>query len=229
MSRLTEKQFEKYLKISIQNYGHTYFDILEEWKAPHTFSPAFEAIMDRKMQKLEKEYPKPRKSSLRKTLIVLAIVFAILATTVLSVGALRSTLFNFITNVFPTHTEVQIKSDDVSAIQQYNTYQINPIPEGFQKTYRSAQDLNAGFVTSSYTHDESYVIFSQYLQSAYTSNINTEGTQMTPIDIRGHHGFSVSLETETYLAWEEDQYVFTLTGNVDQTVLLEFANNIIVE
>ena len=49
---------------------------------------------------------------------------------------------------------------------------------------------------------------------------------MIPIDIRGHHGFSVSLETETYLAWEEDQYVFSLTGNVTKDILMQFANNI---
>lgn len=229
MSRLTERQFEKHLKTSIQSYGNTYFDILEEWKAPHFFSPAFEAAMNLEIQKLEQKHSKPRRSSLRKTLIVLIVVFAILTTTVLSVGALRSALFNFIAKVFPTYTEVQLESDGNTSIASNDIYQISPLPEGFHMTYQSTQDLTLGFVSSTYTHDESYVIFTQYLQSAYTPNINTEGTEMIPVDIRGHYGFSVSLETETYLAWEEDSYVFSLTGNLDQDVLLEFANNIIIE
>lgn len=223
--KLTERQFEKYLKMSIQNYGAAYIDISDEWNLPHTFSPTFETTMNDAIQTLEKSSSKSKKPRFRK-IIIIAIIISIMATMVLSVGALRSAIYNFITEVFPTHTEVEIESDHIASITSNDIYRVDPIPEGFQISYHSSWEPNIDFISSIYGHNESYVIFTQYLQSAYTPNINTEGTEMIPIDIRGHHGFSVSLETETYLAWEEDQYVFSLTGNVTKDILMQFANNI---
>lgn len=225
---MTERQFEKYLKMSIQNYGAAYIDISDEWNLPHTFSPAFETTMNDAIRTLEKTYSKAKKPRFRKTIIV-AIIIIIVATMVLSVGALRSAIYNFITEVFPTHTEVEIESDHIASITPNDIYRINPIPEGFQMSYHSSWNPNTSFASSSYSYHENYVVFTQYLQSVYTPNVNTEDAEIIPIDIRGHHGFSVSLNEETYLAWEENGFVFSLSGNVSEDVLLEFANNIIIE
>lgn len=226
--KLTERQFEKYLKMSIQNYGAAYIDISDEWNLPHTFSPTFETTMNDAIQTLEKSSSKSKKSRFRK-IIIIAVIISIMATMVLSVGALRSTIYHFITEVFPTHTEVEIESDHIASITPNDIYRIDPIPEGFQMSYQSSWNPNTSFASSSYSYHENYVVFTQYLQSAYTPNINTEGTEIVPIDVRGHHAFSVSLNEETYLAWEENGFVFSLSGNVSEDVLLEFANNIIIE
>ena len=226
--KLTERQFEKYLKMSIQNYGAAYIDISDEWNLPHTFSPAFETTMNDAIQTLEKTYSKAKKPRFRK-IIIIAIIIIIVATMVLSVGALRSAIYHFITEVFPTHTEVEIEADHIASITPNDIYRVDPIPEGFQMSYQSSWNPNTSFSSSSYSCHENYVVFTQYLQSAYTPNINTEGTEIVPIDVRGHHGFSVSLNEETYLAWEENGFVFSLSGNVSEDVLLEFANNIIIE
>ena len=60
MIQLTERQFEKYLKMSIQNYGAAYIDISDEWNLPHTFSPAFETTMNDAIQTLEKTSSKSK-------------------------------------------------------------------------------------------------------------------------------------------------------------------------
>ena len=60
MIQLTERQFEKYLKMSIQNYGAAYIDISDEWNLPHTFSPAFETTMNDAIQTLEKHPQNPK-------------------------------------------------------------------------------------------------------------------------------------------------------------------------
>lgn len=228
MIQLTERQFEKYLKMSIQNYGAAYIDISDEWNLPHTFSPTFETTMNDAIRTLEKTYSKAKKPRFRK-IIIIAIIIIIVATMVLSVGALRSAIYHFITEVFPTHTEVEIEADHIASITPNDIYRVDPIPEGFQMSYQSSWNPNTSFSSSSYSCHENYVVFTQYLQSAYTPNINTEGTEIVPIDVRGHHGFSVSLNEETYLAWEENGFVFSLSGNVSEDVLLEFANNIIIE
>ena len=209
--KLTERQFEKYLKMSIQNYGAAYIDISDEWNLPHTFSPAFETTMNDAIQTLEKTSSKSKRPRFRKIIIIIAVIVSIMATMVLSVGALRSAIYHFITEVFPTHTEVEIEADHIASITLNDIYP------------------NTGFASSSYSCHENYVVFTQYLQSAYTPNVNTEGTEIVPIDVRGHHGFRVTTEEEIYLAWEEDGFVFSLSGNVSEDVLLEFANNIIIE
>lgn len=225
---MTERQFEKYLKMSIQNYGAAYIDISDEWNLPHTFSPTFETTMNDAIQTLEKSSSKSKKSRFRK-IIIIAVIISIMATMVLSVGTLRSTIYHFITEVFPTHTEVEIESDHIASITPNDIYRIDPIPEGFQMSYQSSWNPNTSFSSSSYSCHENYVVFTQYLQSAYTPNVNTEGTEIVSIDVRGHHGFRVTTEAEIYLAWEEDGFVFSLSGNVSEDVLLEFANNIIIE
>lgn len=229
MMQLTERQFEKYLKMSIQNYGAAYIDISDEWNLPHTFSPAFETTMNDAIQTLEKTSSKSKRPRFRKIIIIIAVIISIMATMVLSVGALRSAIYHFITEVFPTHTEVEIEADHIASITPNDIYRVDPIPEGFQMSYHSSWNPNTGFASSSYSYHENYVIFTQYLQSAYTPNVNTEGTEIIPIDVRGHHGFRVTTEEEIYLAWEEDGFVFSLSGNVSEDVLLEFANNIIIE
>lgn len=60
---MTERQFEKYLKMSIQNYGAAYIDISDEWNLPHTFSPAFETTMNDAIQTHEKTILKIQKAS----------------------------------------------------------------------------------------------------------------------------------------------------------------------
>lgn len=228
MMKLTERQFEKYLKMSIQNYGAAYIDISDEWNLPHTFSPAFETTMNDAIQTLEKTSSKSKRPRFRK-IIIIAIIIIIVATMVLSVGALRSAIYHFVTEVFPTHTEVEIEADHIASITPNDIYRVDPIPEGFQMSYQSSWNPNTSFSSSSYSCHENYVVFTQYLQSAYTPNINTEGTEIVSIDVRGHHGFRVTTEAEIYLAWEEDGFVFSLSGNVSEDVLLEFANNIIIE
>lgn len=208
------------------NNGTTYIDILDEWNLPHTFSPTFETTMNDAIQTLKKTPSKSKKPRFRK-IIIIAIIITIMATMVLSVGALRSAIYNFITEVFPTHTEVEIESDHIASITPNDIYRVDPIPEGFQMSYHSSWDPNIDFISSIYGHNESYVIFTQYLQSAYTPNINTEGTEIIPTDVRGYHGFSVSLNENTYLAWEESGYVFSLSGNVTKDILIQFANNVI--
>ena len=113
---MTERQFEKYLKMSIQNYGAAYIDISDEWNLPHTFSPAFETTMNDAIQTLEKTSSKSKRPRFRKIIIIIAVIISIMATMVLSVGALRSAIYHFITEVFPTHTEVEIEADHIASI-----------------------------------------------------------------------------------------------------------------
>ena len=219
---MIDGKFEKFLILSIQNCGEDYFIVPAEWRRPHEFSSSFEKNMNSLIGKQKRFCYPHTKIRLKKILLVVAVMVVFLVTTVLGVGALRSTFYNFILNYFPTHVEVRVASEEERSAPNV-VYRIDPIPEKYSFTYQTPWRLEDGLIATEYRRNSEYVIFAQHLQSSYHPDIRIENSEITFIDLRGHHGFIIASQAGTYLAWQEDGYVFSLSGDVDQDILLKFA------
>ena len=152
----------------------------------HQFSPEFE----RKMEKLLRHEHRPHRILLHSTgkrVAVLAAVIALLAASMLSVGAVRESIVSFFTQVYeeftaiifdqPEETGRTYEADSIDAIE------VTYIPEGFELISESKNDVESRM---EYVDDRgNRIIIRQTLNRNTQRTIDTEGVESEEVFIQG--------------------------------------------
>ena len=157
--------------------------------------------------------------------IVVAILCA--AITACSIEPLREFFKKFFIEIFDTHTLVQ--SNDYADTPESITeiYEITNIPQGFELTYKDQLSDITTYYVNEYRNNEQFIFFSQSVKSKYQVNVNTENTTMIPIHVNGYEGYLVEMTNKEYcISWDNDIYIFTITGNIDKLSLIKMAESV---
>lgn len=223
---MTDKQFDVFLENTIKNFGEDYIEFSEETIIQHTFSKRFERKMARLIRQQKSFYFPMIKTPIRRTVTIMVTVIIILSTTVISVSALREAFVRFITEVFNTHTEVQTIQDDTAPESFEDIYVITSIPDGFEIVFQNDNITEAPALITEYRNGQKRIIFSQCIKSRYDVNVNTEGYEMKRIDINGNEGFIVDMVDDYYIAWDNGDYILTISSNVGENALIDIADSV---
>ena len=223
---MTDKQFDVFLENTIKNFGEDYIEFSEETIIQHTFSKRFERKMSRLIRQQKSFYFPMIRTPIRRTVTIMVTVIIILSTTVISVSALREAFIRFITEIFDTHTEVQVISDDTAPESFEDIYAITNIPDGFEIIFRNDNIDGTPVLMTEYRNGQQRIIFSQYIKSRYDVNVNTEGYEMERIDINGNEGFIINMVDDYYIAWDNGDYIFEVVGNVGENTLIDVVNSV---
>lgn len=193
----------------------------------HQFSPEFE----RKMEKLLRHEHRPHRILLHSTgkrVAVLAAVIALLAASMLSVGAVRESIVSFFTEVYeeftaiifeqPEETGRTYEADSIDAIE------VTYIPEGFELKSESKNDVESRM---EYVDDRgNRIIIRQTLNRNTQRTIDTEGVESEEVFIQSHKGIYFENKGFGTLIWNDDTQVFYISSKLQKDDILKIAESI---
>ena len=223
---MTDKQFDVFLENTIKNFGEDYIEFSEETIIQHTFSKRFERKMARLIRQQKSFYFPMIRTPIRRTVTIMVTVIIILSTTVISVSALREAFIRFITEIFDTHTEVQTIQDNTAPECFEDIYVITNIPDGFEIVFQNDNIEETPVLITEYRSGQQRIIFSQSIKSRYIVNVNTEGYEMTRVDINGNEGFIVDFADDIYIVWDNRDYILEIDSNIGKDALIDVVKSV---
>ena len=188
-----------------------YDELLVE-NVEHEFSPEFEKRMEKLISRRKKPYFRMINTVGKRVACIALVVVIASATTVMSVDALRNAVFKFIINTFSFGS--YIKTEETSNNYPKTIEEIYDITYDLSGYHVIFEDNNDVHRIKNYRNDENTVYFSQYTHDSYNLFINTEGTEITHIDIDGYdvmyycdnHGYHT-------IIFDNGRYIFMLSVN----------------
>lgn len=193
----------------------------------HQFSPEFE----RKMEKLLRHEHRPHRILLHSTgkrVAVLAAVIALLAASMLSVGAVRESIVSFFTEVYEEFTAIifdqpeemgrTYEADSIDAIE------VTYIPEGFELISESKNDVESRM---EYVDDcGNRIIIRQTLNRNTQKTIDTEDVESEEVVVKKYRGIYFENKGFGTLIWDDSKQSFEIAGNVERDEIFKVAESI---
>lgn len=184
---------------------------------------------DRKMRKIIKSYERKiyfkKLISYSKVAAIILLAFIVTATaSVMSVEAWRIKVLNLFVNKNDTHSDV--KFNEVPPAQG-SKYEIQAItfeymPEGFKPEVRRTEPEN---IFVNFSNGDQYFSFT-FRPVSGSFKVDTEESEIEKI-IMGKHEALLSKKQDRYiLLWNEADYSYQLSGNIDKTLLIKIGENI---
>lgn len=193
----------------------------------HQFSPEFE----RKMEKLLRHEHRPHRILLHSTgkrVAVLAAVIALLAASMLSVGAVRESIVSFFTQVYeeftaiifdqPEETGRTYEADSIDAIE------VTYIPEEFELISESKNDVESRM--EYVDQDGERIIIRQQLLKNGSATIDTEKVESREVLIGQRTALYSENKGYGTLIWNDDVQVFYISASLDEKEIIRIAESI---
>lgn len=224
---MTDREFDLLLEESIKMFGDQYIDIPEEaWSYTHEFSPKFEKRMQKLIRQQRRFYYPLVKTPIRRLVTIAVTVIIALSVLTMSVGALRNAFFQFLTEVFHTHTTVMSSETDDSPTDFRDVYEPTELPDQFELIQKNDSFVDIPYLLLIYKKDDQYIIFHQWLKSRYDIAINTEQDKADPIEINGFEGFMLNTGGNCVITWDNGDYIFEIVANIGKDALISLAESV---
>lgn len=162
---------------------------------------------------------RPR-STIKKRLIIIAIILAIL-TSIFSITAARETIWNFIITTYEKFSNISFTSPDPNTVMP-DEETIKPedlkLPPGF--TEKDRFEFTVALKVVYATPDGREFMFDKVITEGTQMSINTEGVQTEEIAVRGKTGLYYANMGVEHLIWTEGRYVIQISGKITKEELL---------
>lgn len=225
---MTRSEFNETFRSVI---SEEFADIPPESEIQYEFSKEF---LD-KMQKLingteddtHKAQKKHRSSVAIKRIVALAAALIVLFAGIMSVGAVREPVVNFIVKTYEGFKRVLFSGDSLTEID--HVYAFAEVPEGFVETQRiSNKEMN--LVRYENRETGAVIVISQSITTDYSFSLDSENGEIKTFDTNGKEVKIYCAESQTLYSafWVEDTYIMELTysGETDTDELLRLINTI---
>lgn len=225
---MTRSEFNETFRSVI---SEEFADIPPESEIQYEFSKEF---LD-KMQKLingteddtHKAQKKHRSSVAIKRIVALAAALIVLFAGIMSVGAVREPVVNFIVKTYEGFKRVLFSGDSLTEID--HVYAFAEVPEGFVETQRiSNKEMN--LVRYENGETDAVIVISQSITTNYSFSLDSENGEIKTFDTNGKEVKIYCAESQTLYSafWVEDTYIMELTysGETDTDELLRLINTI---
>lgn len=217
-----EEVFRAFREVASEEFSH----IPNEEDIEYEFSERFNKKMDKLFKKIERNSTHTV-SKLPKRILVVAAAIVIILAGLMSVGAIREPIVNFIVEIFNNSIDFNFSGDTSKKIEY--EYSFSKIPKGFEEISKTSDD---GVVYTEYKNAETdeLIILDQSV---------TDGSWIT---VDNEHG-TISVEMidgiETYIytnengekiqaIWIEETYYLILTyyGDIEKDEFIELIKTI---
>ena len=202
---MTNNEFDDIIKEAFRQNISKYIPESDIDYTPHKFSPEFE----RKMNILMGKDSKPVKFTFKKLLI--AVIAALLAAFIIamSVSAVREAFFNFLMDIFDTHTVVESVDDVDAPLEFADKYEITADMSDYELVYFD-EDMFCREYT--YENENCTIYFEQKIKEYYSISVNTEGYDIETIYIDNCEGFYVNMYNQNgqIIMWDNGDYVLSI-------------------
>lgn len=181
------------------------------------------------MRKMSKKYGKRKFKPYYKAAAVILIFFTVGITTVYNADAYK---LKFITQFFKTDD----KSIDISTKENPLEYDIDELPEGWDYIYLP-QSVPVGFrvdevelykksIDITYVKGDKYIYFGQCNMLNTNLSIDNERHSMEEIKIGNYDGYLFLGENDNMLEWNNEEYSFSIEGNLTENEIIAFAESL---
>ncbi len=223
------KEIDQKLILAFERYNKELCESLptDDQLKDITFSQVFE----KKMQKLIKAQKKSyyyliNTVGKRVAVIILAIMISLTAT-VFGVKAIRESVIEFITETFERFTNVIVRYEEpptqteiIKAAPQY-------IPEGY--TVESEMDIG-GVYRKIYRNQENISInYIQQINFGTIYNLDTENVEFKKIYINSLDGIKYVKNKSNIVVFADENYLYTIQGQIPFDELIKIAESIKTE
>lgn len=173
----------------------------------HEFSPEFEKKMEqmiRRQRRMENRLPILKMA--RKVAVILVICCMIAFSGLMTVEAFRDRVIHFFTQVFSTHTEIEISTEGYEDAELV-PLELGYLPEGMEEVDRQE---NENLIRSTYQNE---IYFLDIEQSVVTDGILI-------LDTEGASSQICSIEAKTVTVIEKDNCFQAVWNDSDNSLLL---------
>ena len=176
------------------------------------------------------EQPIRLNSRLKKRLLVAVIILTILASAVgvsasreVIVGFIVSVFERFSTIVFNTPTETTDSRQDPSDSNDLWSREPSVIPAGYHQTEQSLVINSWQIIYANEAGQE--IIYAQMEKSTLQMIIDTEGTQIEEMTVKGYKAIYYANKGMHNVIWEDDRYAYTISGIITKDEIIRMANS----
>lgn len=225
---MTRSEFNETFRSVI---SEEFADIPPESEIQYEFSKEFLDKMQKLINGTEDDTHKAQKkqwsSVAIKRIVALAAALIVLFAGIMSVGAVREPVVNFIFKTYEGFKRVLFSGDSLTEID--HVYAFAEVPEGFVETQRiSNKEMN--LVRYENGETGAVIVISQSITTDYSFSLDSENGEIKTFDTNGKEVKIYCAESETLYSafWIEDTYIMELTysGETDTDELLRLINTI---
>ena len=225
---MTRSEFNETFRSVI---SEEFADIPPESEIQYEFSKEFLDKMQKLINGTEDDTHKAQKkqwsSVAIKRIVALAAALIVLFAGIMSVGAVREPVVNFIFKTYEGFKRVLFSGDSLTEID--HVYAFAEVPEGFVETQRiSNKEMN--LVRYENGETGAVIVISQSITTDYSFSLDSENGEIKTFDTNGKEVKIYCAESQTLYSafWVEDTYIMELTysGETDTSELLRLINTI---
>ena len=191
----------------------------------HVFSEKFNKKMDRLIKRRSRSYYKFINTAGKRAACIAAVII-IASLSLLTVRAVRETVYRFLVGIFGDHTEVAVESDMGDHPKTIETeYYLDGLPEGFELVEHSYANRRN---FSMFVKGDEFVIFEQHTADQYQFVFDNEHSEYyeVPVDEDIIFFIRYDMKDNSYsVIWENEEYVFKVHSNIDKNEVIELCKS----
>lgn len=137
----------------------------------------------------------------------------------------RNAVKDFFMGIFATHSDISAVNED------------NDAPETIEAIYEITYDLSEFDVsfedyhdylrTICYSNGQIDINYSQWVKSVFDMSVNTEGTEMSTINIGDYEAiYYTDNNNYSTVIWDNREYIIVIDTNLSQNELIEIAESV---
>lgn len=198
---------------------------LMEYESEHIFSDEFERNMKRLAARQKKFYYHMVNTAQKRVACAAAVMLIGSFAAIMNVDATRTAIAELFIDTQPDYSNI-ISVDDEDAPETIEEiYEITYGLEGYTIDYKFSSDEKYDVV---YMNGENYINFVQSVKSSYDVNWNTEGASIEIITLGEYEAIYFCNNDYNYhhLIWNAEDYVFSVTCNIDKNELKKMAESV---
>lgn len=197
---------------------------MQDVATEHEFSPKFEKKMKKLINRRNKPYYKIINTAGKRIACVALVVLVVSSITIMNIDALRNAFSNFFVSTYEKFSTVQPVEDDTAPTTLEEIYEITYDISDFEVVYNEEDEYTHDIV---YTKDNIAIYFTQYTKKKYHHSINTEGAEITTVDINGHEAiYFIDNHDYCNIIWDNGDYIISLGSNIGENILIEIAKSV---
>jgi hypothetical protein len=190
----------------------------------HVFSVEFERKMQKLIKRRNKPYYKIINTVGKRVACIVVIVLIASSVTVLSVDALRNAVADFFVSTYDKFSSVQPVEDDIAPSTIKDIYEITYDLKEYEIYYEDNTEYRRNIT---YIKDDILINFSQYTKDAYDINVNTEGSEITTIDINNYEAvYFLDNHNYNHLIFDDGEYIIYISSNISKNALINIAESV---
>lgn len=201
-----------------------YDEILSESENEHKFSSEFNKKMKKLIKRRQKPYYMLVNTFSKRIACVLITVAIASSATVLSVDAARNAIADLFVELHEKFSVIQPenKTDTPETIE--DIYEITYDLSEYEISYENYTNYKRNII---YSKDNITINFEQSTKKMFNENINTEGANISEIDINGNVAMYFQ-DNHNYdcLIWDNGDYIIKLHSNIGKNTLIDIAKSV---